>query len=295
MKKALSLCLAVILAVSVCGLASFAARNGDMDADNRITASDARSILRAAVGLDTLTEEKKQSADLDMDGKITAADARIALRLSVGLDLASENMFANEYEVLLGGVYAASFVVTEEGYSQKMTMSFTPSTSYISMYIDNAGELMEGLTGEMTISLLFNSDGKTYLMDHEMKCYGEFPFEEMGMDPDELTGDFFTDAFGFLRPLSEATNVGTEKYDGISCKVYTFKASGGSYKAYLNGKKLVAITELDNAGKLLVSYRFSSVSLAVPSETCSLPASYAEADAIELLLLMMIRASSVPV
>ena len=294
MKKALSLCLAVILAVSVCGVAAFAARNGDMDADNRITAADARAILRAAVGLDTLTEAEKQSADLDMDGRVTAADARIALRLSVELDFAAEKMYENEYDVLLGGSYMASFTVTEEGYSQKMSLSFTPATSYISMRIDNAGELMEGLTGELTISLLFNFDGKTYLMDHEMKCYGEFPFEEMGMDPDELTGDFFTDAFGFLRPLSEAVSVDAGKYDGVSCTVYTFKTSGGSYKAYLNGKKLVAVTELDNAGKLLVSYRFNSVSLAVPAETCSLPASYAETDAIELLLLMMIRASSVP-
>ena len=48
MKKVLSVFVAVILAVSVCGLAAFAARNGDMDADNRITAADARSILRAA-------------------------------------------------------------------------------------------------------------------------------------------------------------------------------------------------------------------------------------------------------
>lgn len=56
---------------------------GDVDDDGKITASDARSILRAATGLEEIPVEK---GDLDGDGKITASDARAALRKSAGLE-----------------------------------------------------------------------------------------------------------------------------------------------------------------------------------------------------------------
>lgn len=52
---------------------------GDADGDGRITAADARLILRAAVGLESISAEV---GDLDGDGRITASDARDALRLA---------------------------------------------------------------------------------------------------------------------------------------------------------------------------------------------------------------------
>lgn len=53
---------------------------GDVDGDGKVTASDARSILRASVGLEEVPIEV---GDMDGDGKITAADAREALQESV--------------------------------------------------------------------------------------------------------------------------------------------------------------------------------------------------------------------
>lgn len=54
---------------------------GDADGDGKITSADARLILRASVGLETVDTER---ADVDGDGKITSADAREVLRRSVG-------------------------------------------------------------------------------------------------------------------------------------------------------------------------------------------------------------------
>lgn len=59
---------------------------GDLDEDGNITAADARSALRAAVGLDTLTEMQMIAADVNHDTKITSADARTILRTAVGLE-----------------------------------------------------------------------------------------------------------------------------------------------------------------------------------------------------------------
>ncbi len=53
---------------------------GDADGDGKITAADARLILRASVGLESID---LNTGDMDSDGKITANDAREALKKSV--------------------------------------------------------------------------------------------------------------------------------------------------------------------------------------------------------------------
>lgn len=58
---------------------------GDLDGDGKVEASDARKILRASAGLETLTPAERMRADFDSDGKITAADARAALKKSAGV------------------------------------------------------------------------------------------------------------------------------------------------------------------------------------------------------------------
>lgn len=71
---------------------------GDMDADNTLTAGDARIILRACVGLETLDAESLIVADIDGNGKITSADARLALRMSVGLQAPVNDDSLNDYK-----------------------------------------------------------------------------------------------------------------------------------------------------------------------------------------------------
>ncbi len=58
---------------------------GDTNGDGEVNSADALAILRASVGLDTVSEEMKKIMDLDGDGNVTAADALIALRYSVGI------------------------------------------------------------------------------------------------------------------------------------------------------------------------------------------------------------------
>ena len=59
---------------------------GDVNADGKTTAADARLALRASVNLETFDEAKTLAADADHNGKVTAADARLILRASVGLE-----------------------------------------------------------------------------------------------------------------------------------------------------------------------------------------------------------------
>ena len=59
---------------------------GDVDCNGTVSASDARTILRLASNLVTVTEEQEKLADYNSDNKITAADARYVLRVSAKLD-----------------------------------------------------------------------------------------------------------------------------------------------------------------------------------------------------------------
>lgn len=61
---------------------------GDMDWDNKITAADARKILRCAAKLDGDWDiyDTVVCGDFDNDGRLTAKDARQCLRYAAGLD-----------------------------------------------------------------------------------------------------------------------------------------------------------------------------------------------------------------
>ena len=72
---------------SVCGIKNEESiMMGDVDEDKKVTAADARLVLRASVGLERFDAEAIKKADVVKDNNITAADARIILRASVNLE-----------------------------------------------------------------------------------------------------------------------------------------------------------------------------------------------------------------
>lgn len=59
---------------------------GDVNGDGRVTAADARLVLRAAARVDKLSDEAMALAEVTGDGKVTAADARKILRVAAKVD-----------------------------------------------------------------------------------------------------------------------------------------------------------------------------------------------------------------
>lgn len=84
MKKKLTAVLSVIVAV-ILSVSSFAYFMGDVDKNDKVTAIDARTVLRCAASLITLDKDQLIRADIDGNGKITATDARTILRMAAGL------------------------------------------------------------------------------------------------------------------------------------------------------------------------------------------------------------------
>ncbi len=85
---------------------------GDIDADGKITAVDARFILRLSVGLDKTDEKILKSADIDKNGRIDAEDARLALRLSTGLGHSDKSRSVNGGKII--GYTAKNYPIIEK-------------------------------------------------------------------------------------------------------------------------------------------------------------------------------------
>ena len=73
-------------AVVVDEQSSDARQMGDIDADGKVSAADARMILRCSVSLENFDAVQLVYSDADYSGTVDASDARTALRCSVGLE-----------------------------------------------------------------------------------------------------------------------------------------------------------------------------------------------------------------
>lgn len=290
MKKALSVLLCVLLVFGF-ALSALAAANGDYDADGSFSAADARMILRAAVNLEHPDEEKTLLSDLDMDGKITSSDARTALRLSVGLDISSKTLCANEYEVLLSGVFLTDVQIKMGKSAYSFRMAAGPASTYLEMSIEDLVYLMlvgegaadpaavkaklepalEEIDQNQQFGMLFNNKG-FYLIDPAKKCYASLS-DLMGDAGDDL-GGFADGLFEGLPQLSEAETVTNTTFGGKLCKAYTFPQADGSMKILMDGKKLAGIVNYDTKGAEIMTFVFSRVSLAVPAEYTAITSAF---------------------
>ena len=89
-KKLIPVLFALLACLVLFAASASAYTLGDVDANGKIAAADARLALRAAVQLEKFgkdtASDKFKAADVDHNGKITAADARMILRVAVKLD-----------------------------------------------------------------------------------------------------------------------------------------------------------------------------------------------------------------
>lgn len=87
MKKILITIMIVMLAALLSvGASAETYLKGDVDMNGKITASDARKVLRVGAKIEEISDTQMLIADMDNNGKITAADARTVLRISAKLE-----------------------------------------------------------------------------------------------------------------------------------------------------------------------------------------------------------------
>lgn len=134
---------------------------GDIDMDNKVSAADARKILRYSVGLEKISIDAIMYANPDFDNKISASDARNVLRMSVGLEKAT----AHNFEVTLtesescekGGLYRFYCTVTEKSFSLEIKDGghiLSKADCFLPVCCTVCGETIEEAKGHS-----YNSDG----------------------------------------------------------------------------------------------------------------------------------------
>lgn len=237
---------------------------GDVDADGKVTAGDARTALRFSVGLETLTEDEKFRADMDSDGIIVASDARTILRISVGLS--PSTLISNQYDMLRSGIYnyIGERLDTSTGMYEYFELAKTPNT--VHLLLD-----FEGVEIAM-----FIKDGVIYAVSHKKQMYLVTPdeiFETIGVNKTELIEKYKTNSVTYPS-LSKASSVKDGMVDGYQCKIYRIDVNGATTEVSMCGGKLIRIREFDSKGVLRGETKFYSVSMSVPSEKKQIPEGY---------------------
>ncbi len=135
--------------------------SGDIDRDGKVTASDARLILRTSVKLETIDMLSLPYADTDHNGEISASDARYALRASVGLEEAVLHKFIvrlkNGVTCDKGGAYFFFCTLTNTAYyamGDAIEHNFTEGNCYHNTECSVCGEISQHTNGHS-----FNDSG----------------------------------------------------------------------------------------------------------------------------------------
>ncbi len=270
-KKIIALALSVFMLFGVAHVTAMARIPGDVDANGKTEAADARLALRAAVGLDVLSEAEKNAADVDQNKTVDATDARLILRAAVGLEKLPESPIQNEipssseYDILRSGYFhMTGTIIDGTGVNSPMEMAITPDSIY--MLSD-----FNGVDMGMLIK-----DNKLYMICPDKRAYLELSDSLMsmaGLDISELTDSDAID-FSSYGNLSEADSVTEVTHNGRMCQVYRFKVDSGETRVYLDGTKLVRLSSYDRNGKFLSATDISTISSNVPADKSAPPSGF---------------------
>ena len=301
-KKIIAFLLTIVTILSAVSIMGSAAKlmAGDVSGDGKVTASDARKVLRVAAGLDVMDAEKMIVADITGDGKITASDARKILRAAAGLETLPEIETTTEAETTTepesttevetttepettteAEITTEGVVVTElpepiqaffDGeFYLECDMSGDESES--SIKLARKGKKMEAsmtMDGfEMSIFadgdkvyLKFPYGGKTYYLN--MKDLADNMGVELDIDVEELVGQL---TFGTLEDYN-APVLTTEEYKDDEYETYTFVDDEGYALAfYLTSRGKVAyIVSRDKDGQIASEIEVTELTKKIPSK-----------------------------
>ena len=324
--KLISAILTLSLICSSAAVLSFSASAapGDMNGDGKITASDARSILRIAASLDVATDEQRAMADVNGDGKVTASDARTVLRWAANLDPIPETPSKDESttktpdetttETQPVEPTAPTDPTTEPTEPTQPAEPTTPPEddgkypSSIDAFFSGAfymeTEITEGDTampikfatrgnviamsmpvGNIEMSILIQNT-KTFLKltDTDGKKYYCDFTELMG-----LVGMDFDEMFsGFS--FGKVSNYGTPVHtktvvDGTECDVYTFTIDGSNIVFYAVDGEVTGIDPINTATGVSSYMPVSKLSGSIPTDMLN-TRGYKETEASKIMKIL---------
>ena len=282
MKKIISLFLIVVLCFS--SVTAFAKTPlldttqlmmGDANKDGKVTAGDARTVLRISAKLDAQDSVNLYSVDADGNGKITASDARTILRVAANL---SEFVYGFDGN----GVPCALNVLKSTKYSADVTfydditgdsgfpISFAKNNNNFYFSSDSVEDMMGGGTdtgsGGLQLDIvpkgIMKSNEKKYIIIEiagekgvmeitkalaDMAGLDMAEFEQMIKESNDMITSILPDNAG-------AASRTTLNDENVFC--YDYEIESNKYKLYVseNGKLISICDALGSSDKPLVSF-----------------------------------------
>lgn len=302
-KRILAVMLAIITVFSVMSVLASAQtiKAGEVTGDGKVTAADARKVLRVAATLEAFDDENLfTAADVNLDGRITAADARKILRAAATLEVLPEITTKEpETEEVSSEEPATEEPTTEEPTTEEPTteadtgvvvtelpedieaffagkfylecdMSADGDTSTIKLAQKDkkleASMSMDGFeisvyTDGKTIYIKFPYNNKTYYIEMDKNF-----LEDNGIDlnVEDVVAQL---SFGKLEDFN-APVLTKEEYNGESYDVYTFVDKDGfSLCFYVDGRDDVKYIISKNVdGQIETEIQVAKLSASIPSD-----------------------------
>lgn len=153
-----------------------AAITGDMNGDGRLTAADAREILRISVSDKRNSKELIKKADMNGDGIVGADDARAVLRLSIGLPADGKFLCYTEKGYALyekdGLIFVDGVLIANKTYS--LPESYDPCG--LLPDCEKAFSLMKKDAAAKGLSIYISSGYRSY--SHQKNLYNRYVRED---------------------------------------------------------------------------------------------------------------------
>lgn len=217
---------------------------GDANKNGKVTAADARIVLRVAAKIDPVGSIDLCETDADGNAKITASDARLILRVAANL---SEFVYGFDGN----GVPCALNVLRSDRSFLKASYKDSESSTSVSMSLAQSGKNVYIISGDMGFDMSEIGFSECGMMINDDKVYAIMGTDkskiamyipdkmcaEMGMTKEELY------EISGLIPSFIADDIGTasrEELNGESVFCYTYEVDGYTYflNVATNGKLL---------------------------------------------------------
>ena len=186
-----------------------------------------------------------------------------------------KSLGTTDYDVLRSNNCQISAELDSGAEKTPMEMSIAPDKLYIASEMDN---IKIGLYVEGKKTFIYLPEKKSYLKLSNTVA------KLIGIKPEEFTAMAEELGFDSLPPLTNATDMQDATQDGVKCKRFTVLTDEETIRVYLNGKKLVAIDYLTEAGTVDSVMRFNYVKSGFPTMP---PADYSEIGYMDFAKIIM--------
>lgn len=256
---------------------------GDVNKDGEVAVSDARTVLRVAVSLESLDPETALLADVDADGEVGVSDARKILRAAVTLE--DPALFGlNGSEIFLTGHFSMGAYMGDVE-NMYIVRAHTENTSYMEATIDNIAEGEETVQNPVRIGFLTTKDGVYWVLpDVNMyMLFDEEVSEKLGVS-DSFFMELLPPGLSGTAQSTDPDKKETVTVDGKELRRHTFINEDGTAVAHdLDGQKLVYVRTYDETNAELAAMKVDYITPCVPSYQYEIPAAD---DCVNMLVFM---------